>query len=445
MTTPIYDFIRQYADSGTARLHMPGHHGTPLLGCEPLDITEIAGADELFAPEGIIAESEANASRCFGCTTLYSAEGSSLCIRTMLYLAVRYAAKRGKNPVIAAARNVHCTFLTAAALLDFDILWLPPTEQEGCLRCTVTPERLAALWENAAEKPSALYLTSPDYPGSLADIASAAQFCQTHDMLLLTDCAHGAYLHFLADSLHPAALGADLCCCSAHKTLPVLTGGAYLHISDAAPKEFLREARSALAMFASTSPSYLILASLDLCNRWMAESARKDIAETAESLRIMRETLAAHGWQYAGLEPLKITLMPKSCGWRGTELAEYLRGHGIECEFADPDYVVLMPGCKPDKETLRRVTEALLHAERRPAVTEAPPAMPLPEAVMRPREVMLAETEVIPAAESAGRICAELTVSCPPAVPIVMTGERISEEAAACFAYYGITRVTVVL
>ena len=98
MTTPIYDFTRNYANSDAVRAHMPGHKGTPLLGCEPLDLTEIAGADELFAPEGIIAESEANASKIFGCQTLYSTEGSSLCIRAMLFLAMKSAQQRGKKP-----------------------------------------------------------------------------------------------------------------------------------------------------------------------------------------------------------------------------------------------------------------------------------------------------------------------------------------------------------
>ena len=445
MTTPIYDFVRRYADSDTVRMHMPGHKGSGFLGCEPCDLTEIAGADELFAPAGIIAESEANASRCFGCTTLYSAEGSSLCIRAMLYLAVRDAVRRGKKPVIAAARNVHRTFLTAAALLDFEILWLPQTPADGYLRCTVTPERLTELWENAPEKPSALYLTSPDYLGNLTDIRAAADFCHAHDMLLLTDCAHGAYLHWVGSSLHPVTLGADLCCDSAHKTLPVLTGGAYLHISDDAPRACFREARGALAMFASTSPSYLILASLDRCNRWLNDEAAARISETAESVRVCREMLTLHGWQLAGDEPLKLTVMPKSCGWLGTELADYLRRNGIECEFADPDHLVLMPGCTQGRDAMRRVTQALLSAERRPPVTVRPPVLPLPKRVMHPRAVMLAETAVIPAAESAGRICAEMTVSCPPAVPLVMTGERIGAEAPACFAYYGVEKISVVI
>ena len=105
---------------------MPGHKGKGCLGVETLDITEIDGADELFAPGGIIAESEANASRIFGAETLYSAGGSTLCIQAMLYLISQYAAERGTPPRILAGRNAHKAFVNAAALLDIDIDWILP-------------------------------------------------------------------------------------------------------------------------------------------------------------------------------------------------------------------------------------------------------------------------------------------------------------------------------
>ena len=124
MTTPIVDFVRSYAKSGTSRLHMPGHKGQKLLGFEDADITEIKGADELYEAEGIIAESEANATKLFGTAhTYYSTEGSSQCIRAMLCLALQ-AAPAGQRPVLLAARNAHKALLYAAALLDFDIQWL---------------------------------------------------------------------------------------------------------------------------------------------------------------------------------------------------------------------------------------------------------------------------------------------------------------------------------
>ena len=168
MTTPIVNFVRQYARSGTSRLHMPGHKGQPFLGCEAWDITEIKGADELYEAEGIIARSEANATALFGTArTYYSTEGSSQCIRAMLALALQGAPKTGKRPVLLAARNAHKALLYAAALLDFDIQWLwPAPEASGALcSCPVTPEALRRALQTQAEqgtRPFGVYVTSPE-------------------------------------------------------------------------------------------------------------------------------------------------------------------------------------------------------------------------------------------------------------------------------------------
>ena len=137
MDTPICDFVREYARLNTHRLHMPGHKGAAFLGMEPLDITEIQGADSLYEANGIIARSEANASVLFGCRTFYSTEGSSQCIRAMLYLITLYAAQQGRKPLIAAGRNAHKTFLTAAALLDTDVRWLYPQSPVSYLSCNL--------------------------------------------------------------------------------------------------------------------------------------------------------------------------------------------------------------------------------------------------------------------------------------------------------------------
>ena len=269
MNTPICDFVRAYREREALRLHMPGHKGRPLLGPEELDITEIPGADVLYHARGLIRESEENAASLFGSArTLYSAEGSSLCIRAMLQLSLLYARLRGLPPRVAAGRNAHRVFLEAAALLDLELRWI------GCgpslLSCVPTLSELEALFSDPESAPAAVYLTSPDYLGNCLDLAPYAELCRRHGALLLVDNAHGAYLKFLSPSKHPLDQGADLCCDSAHKTLPVLTGGAWLHLSHSCPKELLPMAEQALALFASTSPSYLILQSLDAVNPLLA-------------------------------------------------------------------------------------------------------------------------------------------------------------------------------
>ena len=241
---------------------MPGHKGKGELGFEKYDITEFSGADSLLNPEGIIAESEKNASKLFGCRTLYSTEGSSHCIRAMVWLTVRLAAGKGVRPVIAAGRNAHSTLLNAAAVLGAEIVWIAPDEDESYLSCRVTAEKLERIFAASRVKPTAVYITSPDYLGNVTDIASLAPVCKKYGAILAVDNAHGAYLKFHPETVFPIDAGADICCDSAHKTLPVITGGAYLHISPSAPEVLKNEARLALNLFGTTSPSYLILSSL---------------------------------------------------------------------------------------------------------------------------------------------------------------------------------------
>ena len=321
MNTPVADFVQRYAKAGTARLHMPGHKGRCFLGCEPWDITEIHGADALYEAEGILAESEQNAAALFGSQrTCYSTEGSSQCIRAMLYLAV---AASGSHTVVAA-RNVHRAFVSAAALLDLEIRWLWPEESRSLCGCPISPAQLEETLNSLPEPPAAVYLTSPDYLGGMAEIPALAQICHQHGTLLLVDNAHGAYLRFLQPSLHPLDLGADLCCDSAHKTLPVLTGGAYLHLSPTAPAQLAPLAKSALGLFGSTSPSYLTLASLDLCNRYLAEGYPQRLAKAVERLAELRERLTAAGWRVEPSDPLRVTVAAPR-GVTGQELAGQLR------------------------------------------------------------------------------------------------------------------------
>ena len=443
MKTPIFDFLRRYAESDTLRLHMPGHKGQSLLGMESWDITEIDGADDLFHPAGIIRESEENASRLFGCRTLYSTEGASLSIRAMLYLAHQHARMLGKSPRILAGRNAHRSFLSAAVLLDLDVMWLKPADVNSYLSCAPTAEEIEAILSRP-DAPTAVYLTSPDYLGGCEDILAIADICHRHGTLLLVDNAHGAYLKFLPTSAHPMDLGADMVCDSAHKTLPALTGGAYLHLSDALPEAVIAQAKPAMALFGTTSPSYLILASLDAVNGYLDDGYRDRLAETVEEICDLRNALITHGYDLLGDEPLKLTVSTKFYGYEGVDFADALRARNVECEFADRDFAVMMLTPETGKDGIARLKEALLSIPKRTAITQQPPEMGLPAKVMSIREAAMAGKETIPAEDSLGRILSDVSVSCPPAVPIVVSGERIDEDAIRCFGYYGITTCTVV-
>ena len=467
MTTPIVDFVRRYAQSGTSRLHMPGHKGQSLLGFEPWDITEIKGADELYGADGIIAQSEANATRLFGTVhTYYSTEGSSQCIRAMLCLALQAAPQTGKRPVLLAARNAHKALLYAAALLDFDIQWLWPAPQDaGALcSCPVSAAKLADALHGLVQqgqRPFGVYITSPDYLGGVQDIAALAEVCKDFGVPLLVDNAHGAYLRFLPQGgQHPIALGAAMCCDSGHKTLPVVTGGAYLHLGKNAPVQDEAAVRNALALFGSTSPSYLILQSLDKCNQILSEGYPLRLLQCCGHLTRLRRELneAAAAKHCPGplaleSEPLKVTLDAAVLGLSGTELAEKLRAAKIECEYADPRYLVLMftPDNPPqDFERLSaavlRIAEELVGPVTLPEETAGEFAE-LERGLHRRctiRQAVFAPQEQLPAEQAVGRICAMPTVSCPPAIPIVVSGEQITPVAAAWMKRYHVEEVSVI-
>lgn len=445
MTTPIANFAKKYANTSALRLHMPGHKGKSFLGCESLDITEVSGADILYNSSGIIAESEQNAATLFGTkSTIYSAEGSSLCIRAMLKLVEMYAKKEAKRPLIAAGRNAHKVFLTTAALLDLEVDWLYGQNSGSILSTKITAEYLRDYLDKALQKPVAVYITSPDYLGNVTDIAAISKVCKEYGILLFVDNAHGAYLKFLPQDIHPITLGADICCDSAHKTLPALTGAAYLQISKSAPEFFSVYAETAMSLFASTSPSYLILQSLDLLNVYLAEGYREKLADFVAKINELKENLCKLGFTLVGDEALKLTISSKSYGYEGVELAKELRNKNIECEFADPDFVVLMLTPEIDLNDIDYLQNVLASIKRKQEITSHPPVLSPARKRKSLKEAMFSPSQNLAVDKCEGKILASPSVNCPPAVPIVISGEEIDKEKINCFKYYGIDTCFVV-
>ena len=440
MKTPIVSFLKSYQEKSPVRMHMPGHKGAGILGFEGMDLTEIYGADELFAAEGIIKESEQNASSLFGCPTYYSTQGSTLCIQTMCTILCQDAKSKGKKPKILAGRNAHRSFIHAAALLDFDIEWL--YGNSDYLSCKINAKDLEKkIVEN---NPTAVYLTNPDYLGNLLDIKALASICKKYNVLLAIDNAHGAYLRFLKDSLHPIDLGADLCCDSAHKTLPVLTGGAYLHLSDSLNQVWGDDIKHFMEYFSSTSPSYLIMASLDAANDVLDTTFKKSLSECIQRVDGLKNALIQHGYTILSGEPMKITISTKEFGYSGNEIADFLMDCDIYPEFYDSDYIVLMPSPYNTKDDFERLQKCLCGIERKSILVNKPSKLEQAKKAMNVRQALFAPSMTLDVSKSLGQVCSSVTVSCPPAILPVIPGEVISESSIEVMKYYGIETVRVV-
>ncbi|MDR2559236.1 MAG: DegT/DnrJ/EryC1/StrS family aminotransferase [Oscillospiraceae bacterium] len=409
--TPIHDFLVNYNKKARVRCHMPGNKGLEF----PHDITEIAGADSLYESDGIIAESERTAARLFGAEkTLYSCSGSTLAIQAMLTLIKTVSG----GTVLAANRSVHRSFVSACALLDFDVDWIYGED-----------EVINAIKPDTA----AVFINSTDYYGKKYDVRKIAEICD--EIPLLVDNAHGAYLTFLGT--HPITQGAAMTADSAHKTLPALTGAAYLHIND---KRFVPDAKAAAALFGTSSPSYLILESLDLCNKHIAEGNIKAFELIAD----LKNNLARAGFPLRESDPLRITADSRECGYSGFDFAAELRNNNIECEFADENCTVLLFSTITAKAETDEVFAAFMKIkQKKPLKPIVYPVLKLEKNISIREAVFAHNCAVLHLEEAAGKVCAEIIAPCPPGIPVVMPGEIISAEAVELLKGFGVDKIKI--
>ncbi len=429
-STPFFNRAEQLAKL-RARFFVPGHKGnaaflSPFASVLAFDLTEIDGADDLSHPSGPLAESQQNMARAFGsAATLYSAFGTSSCIKAMLHLYLR-----PEQPVLMA-RGCHISALRSLVFTGAVPVWLPLKNGQ------LSPEKLEKTLQQYPKSP--VYVTSFDYYGRGLNIAALANVCQRYGSPLLVDNAHGAHLAFLKPSLHPLHLGATAVADSAHKTLPCLTGAALLHLQT---KEHATLARELLNLYGSTSPSYLVLESMDLCAGQLLAGVL-DFETSTKQLAAVKQ-MAAHLCEPVD-DPFKLCLNPALSGWQAQTVMEHLKERGILPEFYDGTRLVLMASCCNRPEDFDALADALSAFASRPAfspVQEEPFMMPT--AVCSPREAYFSPKQRIATASAAGRVVAGLSAPCPPGVPLLAPGERISECHIQAMLSGGILELDVV-
>ncbi len=432
---PLTAYLESYRKQRMLRAHMPGHKGRSLMNF-PLpadlyawDITEISGADSLFEADGILLSSEERTAALYGSgCCCWSAGGSTLCIQAMLAL------MRSQGRTVIAARTVHRAFLNACILLGLAVHWVFP-RRGGIISGEYAPEDFADALQAArqrGERPC-VYVTSPDYAGGQQDLSTLAKLCHAQDAPLLVDNAHGAHLAFLSENCHPMAMGADFCCDSAHKMLPSLTGAAVLHCRNAADVPALKRS---MQLFGSTSPSYLIMQSLESCTAYLEAQGIADIRFCEERAQALRQKLSGQ-YCFLGSEPLHLTIAAD-----GHDLAAQLRERGVECEYEDASFVVLLLSPAMTASEFDRLTHVLRQCKPLPP-QEIPTLPPPMDAPLDMRTAALSEWEMLPLAQAQGRICGPVQVPCPPAVPIAVSGECLTKPWLDLMAFYGLEEIAV--
>lgn len=435
MRTPLRDAVQAYAASGRARFHMPGHKGRGPALDRSMDITEVEGCDSLYEASGPILELEREAARLYGAgASLLSAGGATLCIQTMLAMC-------GTGAKIIAGRGLHRSALNAMVLLDQEPVWVYPA-CAGWFRGVYQPEEIGAALEQNQDA-AAVYITSPDYFGVMSDLAAIAKVCQAYGKPLLVDNAHGAHLKFCG-GFHPMDCGAEMCSDSLHKTLPALTGGALLHLADSAREG---EARRAMAMFGSTSPSYPIMLSCEEALCWAAEQGRTAFTETSTQFAKLEELASAYGFLLPPTpsDPAKLAVGFAPLGLEDAAFGGYLRGAGVEPEYIGGGICVLMGNSFNSKRDFEHLRQVLENTPQEPKERALPPC-PIPhlQKVLSLREAAFSTCVEVSVESSAGRVAARESSPCPPGIPVVMCGEHIDCAAAAYLAQCGMHRIWVV-
>ena len=443
--TPLKRALDEYIRQDYARLHMPGHKGasiSPFGELMAYDVTEVEGTDSLFEDDGPLKELEEIFTRLYDTKeTVMSAGGSTLCIQAML----RMVAK--KDGRILAGRNIHAAAVNAMALLGLEPVWVYPNrKQEERLIGEISPDEIRSVLEKEKQEGTldslcAVYVTSPDYFGVMSDIRSIAQIAHEYGLPLLVDNAHGAHLHFLKEEYHPMQLGADLCCDSLHKTMPALTGAALLHTSDA---KYCPQMKGAMTVFCSTSPNYLIMLSMDSTAAFLMQDGAERIQQTVTRCEELRQKAREKGFVLPQhCDPMRLTLPLAGTGWDAQNFRKLLRKHKIMEEYLSDSGCVLLFSPFNREEDFKR-TEALLDEvliQKQPFT--AFPIVPSGK-VMSLREAFLSPKESVPVEKAEGRIAAQVKITCPPGIPLVMPGERLHKEIIKILKNSGIFVIDVV-
>ncbi|MBO8157644.1 MAG: aminotransferase class V-fold PLP-dependent enzyme [Bacillaceae bacterium] len=446
--TPLIDALRKHAEKKPLSFHVPGHKNGNVFpeqakdlyeGLLSIDLTELSGLDDLHQPEGAIKEAQDLAASYYQADHTFFLVGGS----TAGNLAMIYSICQPGDFVIVQ-RNCHKSIMHALELIGARPVFLTPEFNEQTGRYSeITVRQLEDAIQQYPEV-KGIVLTYPDYFGHTYPLKNMIEHAHDHGIPVLVDEAHGA--HFVLGDPFPTtalALGADMVVQSAHKMLPAMTMSAWLHVrSKFVPVE---QVAKYVHMFQSSSPSYPLMASLDLARYYLANLKSDDVHKIIESIEDVRTLFqSVPYWDVIpgkkGIDdPLKLTVRVKP-EYQSKEAASFLEQQGIFPEMTADQHILFVFGLKPFTELgkLKLALEQLKLArsldkhdkiKRKPVVTKPVQALSISFHEMRNRVL-----EWVPWHQAAGRIAAESVTPYPPGIPFLLKGEQIEKEHIAAIA-----------
>ncbi len=434
---PIVAAMKKYSADGVIAFHTPGHKQgrgahellRELLTAEGLrqEVSLMEELDDLHAPHSCIMEAQALAAKLWHVDEcLFMVNGTTSAVQAMLFGTLK------AGDLVMVPRNAHRSVIAGLILSGAVPIFLPVEfNDEFNLPLNVSVETI----ERAIKKfpqARAVLLVSPNYYGVAADLSTIAKLVHAAGMLLLIDEAHGAHLTF-CDELPTSAMeaGADLAAQSTHKILGSLTQSSMIMLKEGFIN--VERVKRAASLLQTTSPNQLLLASLDIARLQMERDGRKKICAAVELSKALRiEIKNIHGlkvFDFANLDPTKVTVNVQGLGLTGQEAEEILRRElKVQCELSDAANLLFLITFADDFETTSKLIDALKHLPQRPPIKILPPLMSksISVAKLSPRETFYAPAEVVALNESVGRICAEEITLYPPGIPLIMPGEEIS-------------------
>jgi len=437
----LFEKLREYADSDYLPMHMPGHKrrtgdlGNPFF----IDITEIGGFDNLHHAEGILLEAQKRAARLYGSEeTHYLINGSTAGILSAISGCTSFGG------TILLARNSHKSAYHAALLKGLHVEYIYPQSMEKLgINGMISPKDVeSSLQKNPNIQ--AVVITSPTYDGVVSDVEQIAKIVHGYGIPLIVDEAHGAHFpfsrHFPRDSV---SCKADVVIHSLHKTMPSLTQTALIHLNGRiADRESIQKY---LTIYQSSSPSYVLMASLDECVGW-TDSHREEFEFFWEQLQLLREGLRTMKHlrllDVAGMDESKVLVSVQGTGWTGHELDQCLRErYHIELEMACSTYVCAITSVSDTKESLQRLLKAFLEIDaglleqpekgckNKDTIIPARQIYTIQQAAERPKESCALS-------EAVGRVSGDFVTLYPPGIPILAPGELVSREIADRIGQY---------